>query len=433
MAGSKQSEKSQAAPRMPSGLRELLRRQLPLCASPAIASRHLDPDELSLLIAQAAAPVDSRVWEHLSACEDCRQALRLALEIQEIQPDTAAIPLSHPKAERRIPWTALPRWMPVAATVLLVCSAAWLWMSKPTWTAVSQGPVGRMKAVSSAPPPFAKSRRPRATMALFNPTPGPFAPRKSQPVRMAQVMNHMPMRSGLNAAAGWAAAHAALRTFTVPAIGVSAVSPPQAPLQSWQAPASPRVAAQLAFSGPSAMAPAISLPGRALGFIGNGLRDAASAAAFVRFAPSHPLATFNSSTLAEGLAPANGSMRSLAAPAADSSVPVFTSTQWRAVHGLLLSSLGNQNLWQQVAVGHSPITSVAASGNYVWAGDQQGRIWFSHDAGNHWSAMTLEFHGHPLHSPIIRISMLDQRTGTLITRSGNRCRTLNAGRSWNCR
>ena len=429
IAGPKNSGKTPAAPLvMATDLLELLRRQMPLCVSPEIASRHLDPDELALLAVQAAAPVDSRLWEHLSGCEDCRQALRLALEIQ---PEQAPVLLLKPQSERWRPWAALPRWMPVAATLLLVCSAAWLWWSKQTWTAVSQGPA-RVIGARRALVPLASRRKRPAKMALFNVAPGPLAPRESRPIRMAQVMNHMPMRSGLHAAAGWAAAHAALRPFTLPAAGVAQMSLAQAPLQSWQAPASPRTTAQLAFSDPAAMAPVISLPGRALGFIGNGLRDAASAAAFVRFAPPHPLATFHAPAMAEGLA-SGGSMRSLAVPAADSGIPAFTPTQWRVVRGVLLSSLGNQNLWQQVAVGHSPITSVAASGNWVWAGDQQGRIWRSHDAGNHWSAMTLVFHGRRLRSPISRISMLDQRTGTLITRSGNHCQTLNGGRSWSCR
>lgn len=421
---------------MSTELRELLRRQLPLSASPGMASRHLDPDELSRLLAHAAAPVDSFLWEHLSGCEACRQVLRLTLEIE---PETVAVsqpislPLPKPKSEPWFSWPALPRWMPVAATLLLVCSAAWLWLSKPTWTAVSQGQV-RISKFSLAPSPVASGRKQPATMALSNLAPGPMAPRQSRPVRMAQIMHQLPMRTGLHAAAGWAAAHAALRPFTLPAIDVAQESLPQAPAQSWRVPASPRAAAQLAFADPSAtaMAPALSLPNRALGFIGNGLRDAASAAAYVRFAPPRPLATFQAPTMTQGLA-SGGSMGSLPLPASGSFVPEFTATQWRVVHGLLLSSLGNQNLWQQVAVGHSPITSVAASGNWVWAGDRQGTIWRSHDAGNHWKAMTLVLRGRPLRSPITRISMLDQQTGTLITRSGDHCRTLNGGRSWNCR
>jgi hypothetical protein len=99
--------------------------------------------------------------------------------------------------------------------------------------------------------------------------------------------------------------------------------------------------------------------------------------------------------------------------------------------GTVQRSLDGGITWQRIQVAHDRIfRSVAAAGPSIWLGGQNGILFHSSDAGQHWRQIKASATKPLPQSDIIGIEFEDGQHGKLTTASNESWITSDAGRSW---
>ncbi len=87
--------------------------------------------------------------------------------------------------------------------------------------------------------------------------------------------------------------------------------------------------------------------------------------------------------------------------------------------------------WAEVPVGQGvAFRAVSANGADIWAGGSGGALFHSSDGGEHWTRVRPSASGSDLSADITRIEFTDAQHGTVLTATGERWTTADAGRTW---
>lgn len=117
------------------------------------------------------------------------------------------------------------------------------------------------------------------------------------------------------------------------------------------------------------------------------------------------------------------------------------------IANLARRGLGAQTTWRITSEGHvehlaagswtrvltiQPVSfhAVAATGNSVWAGGNDGALFHSADAGQHWDKVALTSDGQPEQGTVVSIRFDTVQKGTIRTDSGTTWTTSDGGQSW---
>ncbi len=416
--------------------------------NPEPLAEHLDANQLAdLLSGRAPDPI----WRHLSLCEHCRLAAVLATG------DEQTAQIRQPEAVK-YGLGAVPRWLPAAAALLLIGSAVWWRLGLPQ-IVQSPAPLTPAARVRRAPAP----RRTRTATTTLSQA-GIFAARphtrwtrdltQAVPVRHSQPPSQ-PL-SGIQLATSLAAASAPAQ----PWLSEKAYAPrPSLTMASMDA--APAAQAEVANLRPAAaetrkmvLASAAEEPAPALASHSDSGHGIFSPLFSIRKLGMPVLqATWNQALMGTGHTIAQmdfaGTSREkqplntlVANPPAtlneatsetvmDAS-SAMAYTHWRLWRGQLQRSLVGQRYWEPIAAGDAQFSSFSGAGPDLWAGTKDGRLFFTHDGGQHWQIWQLrDAAGKPVREPIVEINM-QGRTGKLRAQ-GLVWRTRDGGRHWSVR
>jgi len=109
------------------------------------------------------------------------------------------------------------------------------------------------------------------------------------------------------------------------------------------------------------------------------------------------------------------------------------SPRWRlATQGNLERSTDAGRSWQPVRVGAPPGTlrSFSAVGRDIWTGGAGGALYHSADNGLTWARIRVNAGDAEVQAEIVRVEFTDAQHGAILTSSGERWMTDNAGASW---
>ena len=109
------------------------------------------------------------------------------------------------------------------------------------------------------------------------------------------------------------------------------------------------------------------------------------------------------------------------------------SARWRlATQGNLERSTDAGRSWQSVRVGSPPATlrSFSAVGRDIWTGGAGGALYHSTDNGLTWARIRVTAGDAVLQADIVRVEFIDAQHGAVLTSSGEKWTTDNAGASW---
>jgi photosynthesis system II assembly factor YCF48-like protein/putative zinc finger protein len=107
--------------------------------------------------------------------------------------------------------------------------------------------------------------------------------------------------------------------------------------------------------------------------------------------------------------------------------------RWRlATQGNLERSTDAGRSWQPVRLGNPPATlrSFSAVGRDIWTGGAGGALYHSADNGLTWTRIRVTAGDAVLQADIVRVEFTDAQHGAVLTSSGEKWTTDNAGASW---
>jgi hypothetical protein len=110
--------------------------------------------------------------------------------------------------------------------------------------------------------------------------------------------------------------------------------------------------------------------------------------------------------------------------------------RWRlSAQGNLERSSDAARSWQPVRVGSPPVTlrSFSAIGRDIWTGGAGGALYHSADNGLTWAQVLVKAGDAVLQDDIVRVEFTDAQHGAVLTSSGEKWTTDNAGASWTAR
>jgi len=107
-------------------------------------------------------------------------------------------------------------------------------------------------------------------------------------------------------------------------------------------------------------------------------------------------------------------------------------TRWMVTpSGVLYQSFDNGTRWQSVAVREDVgLRSVSAAGDEIWVGGNAGALFYSSDAGRHWTQVIPSCNGLNLVDDIERVEFTDANHGAITTASGKTWVTEDRGQTW---
>ncbi|MGZ4789079.1 MAG: hypothetical protein ACXVZX_11220, partial [Terriglobales bacterium] len=107
-----------------------------------------------------------------------------------------------------------------------------------------------------------------------------------------------------------------------------------------------------------------------------------------------------------------------------------TGTQWQITnYGQLQQALMGQGGWQNMLSDHT-FRSVAVVGDHIWAGGDNGLLYFSSDNGRNWKPLTVQSGNIALTGNIVHMRFDDDKQGTIDTSTGETWSTSDGGQSW---
>ena len=358
---------------------EIARKRLGARAAP---EEHPGPDLLTAFIERSlGARERGEVLEHLAICQSCRDVLALAVE---------AAPVGEPAAGERVPaWRPWRRswafrWgVPVVATAALVAFAVLIGPRPPIR---ERGDLGEEAAPT----------RPQREEAPGRPAGESTAPREPKGSRPS---GGEPGKSG-----GARRETDSTRVVTRKATAQEATG-------------SVEIRGRMEDRAPAEFAGQVD---------GVSVEDVKTGR--IEGPPSAPpvLTRAPEETRAAELAREKGAPTSSALP---QEPPV---TRWTVSEaGTLLRSIDGGQAWSEAGVGAGVAFLVVASrGQEVWAGGTSGALFHSGDGGTQWLQVGVHADGRSLSGDIILIELTDARTGAVITSTGERWTTDDAGLNW---
>lgn len=397
---------------------------------------HPEADLLTAFAEQALSPSErEEVLQHLALCEDCRDAVVLALP----NVDVAG---ASPELEREVAGTSVPdkertnwlgwpnlhwgrlSWAALAAGVamaVLVARPGLERLSKPKQQAtsvatLSSAPEQPRTSASAAPvaeePKAEKSLAAKTATARDQLDPSPNKP--TSPALSAKSDTPTMFANNLSKKSGSASAPAAGNMFGKresnesrtgeSRTGAAAGGPAPAPSEESRADAN--LIAQ-------ADAPPIEKAKPAP-------QDSAA---------YDSLKTTVATPQAQAASPASGAMvmRKAAAPAMMASKQNAT---WTIAAGVLQRSLDNGQSWQTAVRADHALLCFASRGQQVWAGGQAGTLLRSTDEGTTWTAVAVSFGGQPLTSDVTHIETRSSAEVMLITGNHESWSSSDGGKTW---
>ncbi len=387
-------------------------------------SPHLDANQLADLVAGSAPDA---VWSHLSRCETCRLASVLAAEsgLPEPRRSSGRVFSLH---------SPVPRWAPAAAALLLIGSAVWWRMRLPLTVhspAANSAPPLRVRRIARVLPRLAPARRqagltPGARLAAAPPPARPARPLVLPAPTQLAITTEPAASAGNNATAAISRPSLAGRRIAAET-GIAVALPfPKRTYAALNFPAAPVGNKTVEMTAaPPAMAsqPVATLASRQNG--GHGiltalftlrrmgsplLQDAWNTA----LAGHAHASALNFALASEGMQPQNtlvanppaGMLDSLPAGGSETTPAAFTTAHWRLWHGELQRSLVGRRYWEPISAGEVRFRSLTGNGSTLWAGSDDGRLFFTRDGGEHWQVVQLRnAAGQPLLAPITYLRM----------------------------
>jgi len=351
---------------------------------------HLSADLLTAF-AEQALPADEkeRVAHHLAACRECREVVYLASNAEEHH-----APETNPTKGR---WQPRPRWMAMLAKTIFVASGlvivAGIFLriyvdhQNSTYKMSQVAQVARQDApnqrVPSQPPPQTSEPETSNSSTI-----------RAEVARPPQTQKMKPSQAG--------------PVSSESELGKMKAAPP-AVVAKAQAPA------EAVASQPK---PVNQPPGTVVAGPINNLEIAAPTqnsfgaqqerSKVHAFAPSHLSDSSQVSLRAGGAA----------------------SKTWRITPEGHLEHLSQTGWMSVLADQPTKFHVVAESPNGVWAGGSKGELFHSEDGGAHWSKVTLAASPDRENDAIVEIHFADLQHGVIVTGSGTRYSTSDAGKSW---
>jgi hypothetical protein len=109
---------------------------------------------------------------------------------------------------------------------------------------------------------------------------------------------------------------------------------------------------------------------------------------------------------------------------------VITGTEWQITReGELQRSFSRGNFWEAMLKGRQ-FRSVAVVADRIWAGGDDGALYFSSDNGRNWNPMPVHDANVSVTGNIVRLRFADAQNGSLDTSSGETWNTNDGGQSW---
>ncbi len=425
---------------------------------------HLDANQLADLLA-GRAPVSA--WRHLSLCEACRLAAILAAGGE--QPARL-----QPRSPARFHLTAMPSWLPATAALLLIGSAIW-WRVDRTRVIQSPAPASRRSparrvlalprlitapSIASTVAQLSAVRLPKRYARRMIPTPASARP----PQSAALPRNGFRLATSHTtpAAQTWVSEQA---YGPRPSLTLYGANTAPAPAPSFNA-AKSLATNTLIENSPSSVS---GITGKMALASNSGHRVALPTTLMPQDSSSHgiftPLfsirrlgmpilqATWNQALMGTGhaitqmdFARASREMQPLNTLVANAPAGLLinsgasarevssslASPHWRIWHGQLQRSLVGQRYWEPISAGKARFSSFYAAGSILWAGTEDGRLFFTPDGGRHWQVWQLRNSaGQPVHA-VIRGLRLQGQSGELHAQ-GLTWRTRDGGLHWSVR
>jgi hypothetical protein len=453
-------------------LPKIVRQRLQVTAKPGV---HPRADLLTAFAEKALTERErSRVIEHLSRCEDCREVVFLTAP-----QDVPAPVAGKPSREGWLGWSTL-RWGTALACVVVVGTAVTLFREGQNRREVG-GTMANEKATSPAP---ASSPAGAGEVASEGKRGSPGAPGHD----LARASAALPNVARTNVAPTNAAATDIAPTNTNKDAGaresVAKSEPAMRPSRKAMT-ATPRVRMQFDQSReinqngfeadgeatstgavanrPAPAAPAVLAKGGSVAAqSASGQRQTKSAASqyagapglaseVVEISPGGPASSDSGSTIVKTESPAASAVadgQAMASPTVDATAENrnFASlqkkeldraaakleTRWRLTPaGALQRSEDAGKTWEMAAIaGKGPFQSFAAEGSEVWLGGADGVLYHSSDAGLHWVRVIPHANGVGPGGGITRIEFRDVQNGIVTTATGEIWTTSDAGKTW---
>jgi hypothetical protein len=109
---------------------------------------------------------------------------------------------------------------------------------------------------------------------------------------------------------------------------------------------------------------------------------------------------------------------------------VITGTEWQITReGELQRSFSRGNFWEPMLKGHQ-FRSVAVVGDHVWAGGDDGALYFSADNGRGWTPVAVHNANASVTGNVVRLRFDDVQNGSLESSTGETWNTNDGGQTW---
>jgi len=397
-----------------------LRRALPGGAAPEPA--HPDADLLTAFAEQALSAAErDDVLEHLARCEDCREAITLALPAEDIgaaptATDSETAPVTSSRAGAPAPpspifaWPHL-RWAALAAAVVVV--AAVLLVRPGKLNQAKLPSVNPQIATNLPPAPAPQNASPQLPSALAAvPTRQSAVADRADGARpKSELRSSKKLKAGQVATPSFQAESEMLlaengvadnKKDSKEADKVSAGPSAGARVTDYSAPSVPSTNETVAVSAASAVVETDSSSLNA-----QIAQNAAPAIAKAKPAPQTETSQQENVISANVVElPVNGrsvmSMAKLAAPSAAARTRAVT---WTITAGVLQRSLDGSKSWQNALRADHPLLCYASRGEDVWTGGEAGTLFHSVDGGITWVRMQPSIKGQQLGSDVTHITL----------------------------
>jgi hypothetical protein len=439
-------------------LPKIVRQRLQMTARPGV---HPRADLLTGFAEKALTERErTRVVEHLSRCQDCREVVFLAA------PQDAPAPLAGTPSQRGgwLGWSTL-RWGTALACVVVVGTAVTLFREGQNRREVG-GMAASEKAASPAPsssPAGAEAGKvasegkrgspaaPRHDVARASVALPDVARRDKDAVARESVakaeLPARPSRKAMTATPRVRMQFDQSSEINQKGIGADGEATSAGAVANLPAPPAPAVLAKggnvaaqsangqmqtRAAASRSAGAPVSASEPVEVGPGGQGPADSGSTAVKIDSPPAS--AVTGAQAMASPAADATAENRNSAGLEKKELDRAWAKLEprWRlSPAGALQRSEDAGKTWEMAVIaGKGPFQSLAAGGSEVWLGGAGGVLYHSSDAGLHWARVIVRANGVGPGGGITRIEFRDVQNGTVTTATGEIWTTSDAGKTW---
>ncbi|HEX4427072.1 MAG TPA: YCF48-related protein [Terriglobales bacterium] len=387
---------------------------------------HPQPDLLTAFAEQTLTGRErTRVVEHLSRCEDCREVVFLAIP----QPETVQIVEKVPSPAGWLSWPAL-RWGAAVACMAVVGTAVTLFHHDHARQALSQSSGSEQPQDPAAAPAVATSSD-RVRDKELRQSPPASEDRQSDEFVAKAAPPERPSRNAMTATPRIPMQFSRSRQINGSETGALseglAASAPAAPSANLMKKTA-NLQDQVAASGNS---PKVS-DANETAEVQAAAQDIARAAVAGKDSPVPSDRALTSAQVSPSRSDLNGARYSSSAKKELAHAPAASSPRWMlAPGGILQRSFDGGKSWETIAgTDKTSFQAFSAVGSEVWAGGADGLLYHSSDAGLNWIRIRPQASGQPLTAAIRGVQFSDTQNGKVTTVNGETWTTSDAGKSW---